>query len=227
MAATTAKMAADAGVDYAQAYPAEYRPDARQRGRVSIAHVLPPSRDIARRRTGTPADLVFTTILAKSLLALALHLAKEWLLIGAKISVGEINLGLLFLAAAILAARHRPWELSETRIKVVFDALLLCKALKKFVGLLLAASLCRRLCRPFLRRVHCTPHRCGQALYTKVKPQDVEYKRHEAETENTRRVIMLTQSSELWAHGIQSMRRKGAASTAVCHHVHFWLMMHC
>ncbi|CAD6573884.1 MAG: Putative zinc transporter msc2 [Cyphobasidiales sp. Tagirdzhanova-0007] len=173
MAATTAKMAADAGVDYAQAYPAEYRPDARQRGRVSIAHVLPPSRDIARRRTGTPADLVFTTILAKSLLALALHLAKEWLLIGAKISVGEINLGLLFLAAAILAARHRPWELSETRIKlpyVVGYAALFCA---ESIALLTAADKLSIL-----------------------------------------RVIMLTQSSELWAHGIQSMRRKGAASTA-------------
>lgn len=103
---------------YATAYPAEYLPDARQRGRVSIAHVLPPSRDIGRRKAGIPADLVFSTILTKSLLALSLHLVKEWLLSGSKIPVGQVNLGLLLLAAAILGARQRPWELSGTEIRV-------------------------------------------------------------------------------------------------------------
>lgn len=106
--------------DYAQAYPVEYRPDARQRGRVSINHVLPPSRDIARRRAGIPADLVFSAILTKSLLALSHHLVKEWLINGIGIPLGQINLGLLILAAIVLGAWQRPWELHGARLKVHF-----------------------------------------------------------------------------------------------------------
>lgn len=109
---------------YAEAYP-EYVPDTRHRGRVSIAHVLPPSRDISRRG-GFSVDLVFSTILGKSVLALGLHLTKEWLLASgsssglqdARMSVGEAHWRLLAIAAVFLAIWHRPWELFSKRINV-------------------------------------------------------------------------------------------------------------
>lgn len=115
---------------YAEAYP-EYVPDTRHRGRVSIAHVLPPSRDISRRG-GFSVDLVFSSILGKSVLALGLHLTKEWLLASgsnnalqdARMSVGEAHWRLLAIAAVFLAIWHRPWELLNKRINVGVSFLL-------------------------------------------------------------------------------------------------------
>lgn len=108
---------------YAEAYP-DYVPDTRHRGRVSIAHVLPPSRDISRR-AGFSLDLVFSSILGKSVLALGLHLTKEWLLapengagVDPRISVGEAHWRLLAIAAFFLSIWHRPWELFSKRINV-------------------------------------------------------------------------------------------------------------
>jgi hypothetical protein len=104
---------------YASAYP-EYVPDARQRGRVSIAHVLPASREVAARRNGVPADLVFTSILAKSLLALSIHLVKEWLLKSetAGATIAQIHVWLLVIASIASALWTRPWEALKHRIKV-------------------------------------------------------------------------------------------------------------
>lgn len=103
----------------------DYLPDARQRGRVSIAHVLPPSRDIARRRArgGIPADLVFSNILCKSFLALALHLVKEWILHASKNpDVPDVAFKLGLVAAALTALWHRPWQVfrSSSKIDVSF-----------------------------------------------------------------------------------------------------------
>lgn len=105
---------------YASAYP-EYVPDARQRGRVSIAHVLPASRESAARRNGLPADLVFTSILSKSLLALSLHLVKEWLIApkspGATVS--QIHIWLLLFGSIASSIWTRPWEaFRHNRLKV-------------------------------------------------------------------------------------------------------------
>lgn len=113
---------------YAEAYP-EYIPDTRHRGRVSIAHVLPPSRDISRRG-GFAVDLVFSSILGKSVLALGLHLTKEWLLAAisnintsnARLSVGEAHWRLLAISAILLAIWHRPWDLFSKRINVGMPA---------------------------------------------------------------------------------------------------------
>lgn len=105
---------------YASAYP-DYVPDARQRGRVSIAHVLPASRDAAARRRGVPADLVFTSILSKSLLALSLHLVKEWLLRPNSVglaSVFQIHFWLLLVASITTAFWTRPWQAFNDRVKV-------------------------------------------------------------------------------------------------------------
>lgn len=115
---------------YAEAYP-EYIPDTRHRGRVSIAHVLPPSRDISRRG-GFAVDLVFSSILGKSVLALGLHLSKEWLLASttaagdnARLSVGEAHWRLLAISAILLAVWHRPWDLFSKRVNVCFGVCLL------------------------------------------------------------------------------------------------------
>ena len=96
--------------------------DSRQRGRVSIAHVLAPTRAAQRAKAsrGVPEHLVFSTILAKSLLALAAHLAREWLLgAGAHLAVVAANLWLLAIAGALLTAWTRPWTvIGSHRIRV-------------------------------------------------------------------------------------------------------------
>ena len=110
-----------AGGGYTSAYP-EYLPDARQRGRVSIAHVLPPGKDALARHRGVPADLVFSSILSKSLLALSLHLVKEWLFTdpAVRADLGAIHFKLLALAALASALWNRPWEAfaSGNRLRV-------------------------------------------------------------------------------------------------------------
>jgi hypothetical protein len=109
---------------YAEAYP-EYIPDTRHRGRVSIAHVLPPSRDISRRG-GFAVDLVFSSILGKSVLALGLHLTKEWLLASSngssnpRLSVGETHWRLLAISAILVAVWHKPWDLFSKRMNVCY-----------------------------------------------------------------------------------------------------------
>lgn len=112
---------------YASAYP-DYVPDARQRGRVSIAHVLPASREAAARRRGVPADLVFTSILAKSLLALSLHLVKEWLLGANSASpIFHIHFWLLLVGSLASAVWSRPWEAVRDRIKVQMPSILIAQ----------------------------------------------------------------------------------------------------
>lgn len=77
-------------------------------------------------------DLVFSSILGKSVLALGLHLTKEWLLASgsnnalqdARMSVGEAHWRLLAIAAVFLAIWHRPWELLNKRINVGVSFLL-------------------------------------------------------------------------------------------------------
>ncbi|KAL7009738.1 putative zinc transporter msc2 [Cystobasidiomycetes sp. EMM_F5] len=166
-------MANQASQGYAKAYPQDYRPDARQRGRVSIAHVLPASKaGVLRGKTrGLPADLIFSTVLAQFILCLSLHLVKEWLLSsGGRAPVVAVNVRLLGIATVLLGAWYRPWRLSGMRIK---SPLLLV-----YGALVCAESLA------FLTAVDQLP---------------------------VLRVIMLTQTSELWTYGLQAMRRPNAA----------------
>lgn len=119
-------MGAQGAGGYTSAYP-EYLPDARQRGRVSIAHVLPPGKDALARHRGVPADLVFSSILSKSLLALSLHLVKEWLFSDPAVraaDLGAVHFKLLALAALASALWNRPWEAfaSGHRLRVSFAA---------------------------------------------------------------------------------------------------------
>lgn len=111
---------AGAGNGYAQAYP-EFVPDARQRGRLSVAHVLQPGKAGGQKGAGksntVPADLIFSTILSKSLLTLALHLVKEWLFNGGA-QVAPVNFKLLLVAALVLAVWHRPWLCFRQQLNV-------------------------------------------------------------------------------------------------------------
>lgn len=127
-------MANQASQGYAKAYPQDYRPDARQRGRVSIAHVLPASKaGVLRGKTrGLPADLIFSTVLAQFILCLSLHLVKEWLLSsGGRAPVVAVNVRLLGIATVLLGAWYRPWRLSGMRIKVGYTATLQKETLAK------------------------------------------------------------------------------------------------
>jgi hypothetical protein len=77
-------------------------------------------------------DLIFTSILGKSLLALGLHLTKEWLLSNSngtrseirdtftRVDVGEAHWRLLAISAGLLSIWHRPWEVFLQRINVCY-----------------------------------------------------------------------------------------------------------
>lgn len=155
---------------YAEAYP-EYVPDTRHRGRVSIAHVLPPSRDISKRRSPYfPVDLVFTSILGKSVLALGLHLTKEWLLRASSssvasardsgVSVGEAHWRLLAIAAIFLAIWHRPWDLFSNNRRIQVCVSLYCKlycptCTLKLIECMFSIIVCESIIlqRPSMRRI--------------------------------------------------------------------------
>ena len=112
----------DGGSGYVAAYP---QISTRERGKVKIAELLPPSSQLngrtgKRSRAGTPADLIFSVILSQFLSCLALHLAKEWLLSeGGRFPVAAVNLRLLAIGSVILTLWYRPWNANMSTIKVV------------------------------------------------------------------------------------------------------------
>ncbi|GAA5933600.1 cation diffusion facilitator family transporter [Sporobolomyces koalae] len=87
---------------YAEAY------DPRRSGRVSLTSLGPQlrnSRDVA----SLPSDLLFSVLLSKSLLALALHISRDWLL-GQGYSAWTLNTVALTVGGACLVVWERSWE---------------------------------------------------------------------------------------------------------------------
>ncbi|KAK4705893.1 solute carrier family 30 (zinc transporter), member 5/7, partial [Phenoliferia sp. Uapishka_3] len=86
---------------FASAYP-----DPRVSGRVSLAHFQPHS---ASSSASLPTDLLLSLLLSKSLLALALYIARDWIL-AQGYSVWTLNALVLVAGALGLCVWERVWE---------------------------------------------------------------------------------------------------------------------
>ncbi|GAA5837225.1 hypothetical protein JCM5353_005999 [Sporobolomyces roseus] len=85
---------------YAEAY------DPRRSGRVSLTSLGPQIRSTSG---SLPSDLLFSILLSKSLLALSLHIARDWLL-GQGYSTWTLNTLVLSFGGAGLAVWEKSWE---------------------------------------------------------------------------------------------------------------------
>ncbi|GAA5970430.1 hypothetical protein JCM3765_000979, partial [Sporobolomyces pararoseus] len=87
---------------YAEAY------DPRRSGRVSLTSLGPQLR-LNNTSGSLPSDLLFSILLSKSLLALSLHISRDWLL-SQGYSIWTLNTIVLLVGGAGLSLWEKSWE---------------------------------------------------------------------------------------------------------------------